>query len=93
MARRYYGCVWEALKSYPQIIPSIGVDISLAIVERIAPYKIRDWRTNQDSLNRIRAEIDDILFGAADQHGLEITLDDQDRIIDQCVEVAIANED
>ena len=93
MARRYYGCIWETMKDCEGVSPDIGVDISLEVVDRTAGHKIRDWRTNPDSLNKIRAEIDDILFKFSDQHRLDISLKDQDRIIDQCVEIAIANED
>ena len=62
-------------------------------MERIAPHKIRDWDTNQDAINKMRGEIDDILFEVAKEHGLELSLDEHDAIIDRCIEVAIANED
>ena len=67
--------------------------IALAVVERIRKHKIRDWRDNQDALNRMRGEIDDIFFEVAGEKGMKIPLDVQDRLIDQCIEVAIANED
>jgi hypothetical protein len=62
MERRYYGCVKEPLVEYGLKDDKPGTEIALRIVERIAPHKIRDWRTNQDALNRMRGEIDDILF-------------------------------
>lgn len=93
MERRFFGCVREPLVEYTLKDDKPGTEIALRIVERIAPHKIRDWRTNQDALNRMRSEIDDILFEVAEEYGLELSLDEQDAIIDRCIEVAIANED
>jgi len=93
MARRYFGCVSEALAKYGEAKDKPGTDIALQVSERISSYKIRDWRTNQDAINKMRGEIDDILFEVAEQHGLDLSLDNHDAIIDRCIEVAIANED
>lgn len=93
MARRYYGCVREATAKYGEGSDKYGTEIALHIVERIFPHKIRDWRTNQDAINKMRGEIDDIIFEVVEEHGLELSLDEHDAIIDRCIEVAIANED
>ncbi len=93
MARRYFGCVREPLAKYGSVEDGIGVRISLEIVKRIGPHKIRDWRGNEDAINRMRGEIDDILFEIAEEYKLDYSLDVQDEIIDKCIEVAIANED
>ena len=93
MARRYFGCVCETLAEYgaEKIGPEPILRFRLRTNSPI--YKIRDWRTNQDAINKMRGEIDDILFDVAEQHGLDLSLDDHDAIIDRCIEVAIANED
>jgi len=93
LARRYFGCVSEALSEYGEAKDKPGTDIALQVSERITPYKIRDWRTNQDAINKMRGEIDDILFEVAEQYSLDLSLDDHDAVIDRCIEVAIANED
>lgn len=93
MARRYFGCVQEPLAEYTKKNDKPGTEIALQIVERIDQHKIRDWRTNQDAINKIRGMIDDILFEVAEAHRLKLSLDDHDVIIDRCIEVAIANED
>lgn len=93
MARRYFGCVREPIARYTTARDKSGTEIALKIVERIAPYKIRDWRINQDAINKMRGEIDDILFDVAKEHSLDLSLDEHDAIIDRCIEVAIANED
>jgi len=93
MARRFFGCVREPLAQYVSDNDKLGADIALQIVARLSSHKIRDWRTNQDAINRMRGEIDDILYEIADGSGLHLTLAEQDAIIDRCIEVAIANED
>lgn len=93
MARRFFGCVCESLAEYGSKTQKPGVDIALLIGERIGRHKIRDWRTNQDTINRMRGEIDDVLFEVVKEYGLNIPLDQHDTIIDRCIEVAIANED
>ena len=93
MERRFYGCVREPLAEYSVKEEKPGTEIAIRIVEKIAPYKIRDWRTNQDALNKMRGEIDDILFEVTQEYGIELSLEELDTIIDRCIEVAIANED
>jgi len=92
MARRYFGCIQDPMGEYALIGNKPGTDIALRIVKRTAKHKIRDWRTNEDAIKKMRGEIDDILFEAVEAHNLELSLDDHDAIIDRCIEVAIANE-
>ena len=93
MARRYFGQVRERISEYGTYNEKAGTEIAIEIVDRIAPHKIRDWRTNPDAVNKMRGEIDDILFEIEEKHGLRLSLNDHDAIIDRSVEVAIANED
>jgi len=93
MARRYYGQVRERIASYGAYDQKTGAEIALEIVERIARHKTRDWRTDPDAINRMRSEIDDVLFDIEEDRGLNLSLDDHDDIIDRCIEVAIADED
>jgi len=93
MARRYFGCVRESVAQYSTGNQKPGADLALKVVERLSKHKIRDWRANQDAINRMRGEIDDILFEIAESYGIDIPLGEHDAIIDRCIEVAIANED
>jgi type I restriction enzyme R subunit len=93
MARRYYGCICESMPSYGPMDAHPAAQIAMLISERLPRHKIRDWRTNPDAINRMRGEIDDILFDAAEELGIDISLEEQDAIIDRCIEVAIANKD
>lgn len=93
MARRYFGCVKEIEAVYMVDDENPMTQMALRVVERIGKHKICDWRVNPDALNRMRGEIDDILFEIAEEHGLLIPIEDLDAIIDRCIEVALANED
>jgi len=92
MARRYYGLVREEVKSY-DAQPKAAIRIATEIEKRIGKHKIRDFRDNPDALNRMRNEIDDVFFEVIDEMGLEFPLEAQDKLIDQCIEITIANED
>jgi type I restriction enzyme R subunit len=92
MARSYYGCVCETRPDYGPVDPKAGAKIAMLIAERLKCHKIRDWRTNPDVINKMRGEIDDILFDVAQEAGIDISLEDHDAIIDRCIEVTIANQ-
>jgi type I restriction enzyme R subunit len=92
MARRYYGCVREDIATYTTGDPGPATRIALAIVDRIQKYKIRDWVHNDDAIKHMRGEIDDIFFDVMQETGIEFPLEIQDKLIDQCIEIARANE-
>ncbi len=92
MARRFYGCVREDVAKYAAGDTNPAAKIALTIVERIQRHKIRDWIHNDDAINRMRGEIDDIFFEAMQETGIEFPLEIQDKLIDQCIEIARANE-
>ena len=92
MARRYFGTVNEEVANYTTGKPDPGAFIALQVAKRIEQHKVRDWKDNYDALNRMRREIDDILFEVIKEYELDVPLDVQDRIIDRCIEIAIANE-
>lgn len=92
MARRYYGVVREEVAQY-NAQPKAAIKIALEIQKRVGAHKIRDWRDNEDALNKMRGEIDDVFFEVVEEMGLELPLEAQDKLLDQCIEIAIANED
>jgi type I restriction enzyme R subunit len=92
LARRFYGSIRETLGSYTVKLEPLAT-VALEVVKRISKHKIRDWRDNNDAKNRMRDEIDDILYTVAAEFHLEIPIEVHDKIIDDCIQVAIANED
>lgn len=93
MARRFFGSIRETMATYTTGKADPMATVALEVVKRIAKHKIRDWRDNNDAKNRMRDEIDNILFNVAAENGLKIPIDVHDKIIDDCLQVAIANED
>ena len=55
------------------------------IVER---NRIVNWVDNIDVQNRMRIEIEDMLFDWKEQEGIELTFEEIDRILDQSIDVA-----
>ena len=92
IARRYYGVVREEVREY-NAQPKAAIRIAMEIQKRLGEHKIRDFRDNPDALNRMRNEIDDIFFEIIEEMDLEIPLEAQDKLIDKCIEITIANED
>ncbi len=92
MARRYFGCVCETLAHYGSTQDSIA-RVAIAINEQIDKQKIRDWYHNPDVLNRMRGDLDDVIYDYEDEHGFQFSDDEHEAIIDRCIETAIANED
>jgi type I restriction enzyme R subunit len=93
MTQRFYDCVRQSIPSYRSDHDKIHTRIAVQIKRRLAPYKIRDWRQNPDIINRMRGEIDEILFDAAKRYGIELSLQAQDGIIDDCIGAAIDGDD
>ena len=93
LAVGYYGNIREPLTPYFSGREDELAGVAMAIVDQIGALKIRDWRDNNDVLNRMRGEIDDIFYEKAAQMGFDLPLELQDKLIDECIEIAIANED
>ncbi len=91
MARRYFGTVQEEMSAYAAKDSNPAASIALEIVKRIDKHKIRDWKDNHDALNQMRREIDDVIFEITQERGVALPLEVQDKLIDQCIEIAIAN--
>lgn len=92
MARRYYGSVHEEIAEYTTDVPDAGATIALEVAKRINQNKVVDWKDNHDALNAMRRAIDDLFFEVAEEFGVSFPLEMQDKLIDRCLEVAIANE-
>jgi type I restriction enzyme R subunit len=92
MARRYYGVIRDEIREH-NAQPKAAIRIAIEIQDRIGDHKIRDFRDNPDALNRMRNEIDDVFFDVIEDMGINIPLEVQDKLIDKCIEITIANED
>ncbi len=93
MARRFFGVIKEDVARCTAGNLEAATHIALAIPKRISSLQIRDWRHNDDYINKMRGEIDDVFFDVGEEYGINLPLDVQDKMIDQCIEIAIANDD
>ena len=87
VAKAYFGIVNQSLAA------TIGdedmlAEIALGINEIIERNRIVQWVDNQDVQNKMRMEIEDWLFGFADQHNFGLDFELVDYILERCLEVA-----
>ncbi len=61
---------------------------SLAIDEIIQRNRIVNWTNNTDVQNRMMGAIEDYLFDLKDQHGIDLTFEDIDRILEMVLDIA-----
>ena len=88
-AKAYYGIVKEVTLTKPNLPPDENVvDLVLNIDQIIDKNRIVNWTENIDIQNRMRIEIEDSLFVWKDQIGFELSFEEIDRILDQCIDVA-----
>eukprot|EP00903_Cladosiphon_okamuranus_P003927 g3925.t1 len=91
-ARRYFGLINQEL-AHIEGGERAAIEIALQIRDSISRHKIRDWRRNEDAKKAMRVEIDDLIFDTAEELGISIPLELQDKILDRCLDIAQANED
>ena len=73
----------------------IGIsDEHLAEISKRIDYIVKrhtkiDWHDNPDVHNRIKQEVEDMIFDFADDHNLEIDFDQVDKILEEITTVAL----
>lgn len=89
LARTYYDLIRDVLGATGAAAADDAVaTLAVAIDEVIERLKIVQWEQNADVQNRMRTEIEDELFRFKDRHGVALTYDAMDRLMDGCIEVA-----
>jgi type I restriction enzyme R subunit len=90
-ARAYYGTVLETLEKHgdgSKDLKSIAADVGLAIDRIIMDMRIVNWIQNPDQKNRMKDRIEDYLFELKDEKDIDISFDDIDDIMEQCIKTA-----
>ncbi len=93
VAKAYFGSLKEILARLDNSrgdFEDLIADVALAIDEIIERNRIVNWVGDQDTQNRMKNEIEDLLFDFKDKNGLEITFEDMDEIMKQCLDIAKA---
>jgi len=91
VAKAYYGSIKEVLEPHTgdsSALEGQSADASLAIDKIIGDRRIVNWTENADVQNRMRQEVEDYLFEFKDGTGIDLTFEDIDRIMDECLEIA-----
>jgi len=91
VAKAYFGSLKETLARFDRGDDEFDdrlADAALAIDEVIERNRIVNWTSDIDTQNRMRNEIEDLLFDFKDQTGIEITFEDMDAIMEQCLDIA-----
>ncbi len=91
VAKAYFGSIKETLARFDKgddEFDAAIADTALAIDEVIERNRIVNWTSDIDTQNRMRNEIEDLLFNFKDKEGIEITFEDIDAIMEQCLDIA-----
>ncbi len=91
VAKAYFGSLKEILVRFDKgdaEFDNYLADAALAIDGVIERNRIVNWSNDIDTQNRIKNEIEDLLFDFKDQIGIEITFEDMDTIMEQCLDIA-----
>ncbi|NUP98479.1 MAG: type I restriction endonuclease subunit R [Armatimonadetes bacterium] len=91
VAKAYFGCVTTVLQATPNCQAAsadAGAAAAIAIEEAINKLRIVNWSQNTDRQNQMRTEIEDVLVDLGHQHGLDLSFDQIDEIIEEVLKVA-----
>jgi len=90
-APAYYGVVEEVMVGYgveENRAKFLAADMAVDIEAIIGRKKKVDWTRMEDVIKDIQNDIDDYLFEAREKHGVSLSTEDMDAIIDRCVAIA-----
>jgi len=91
VAKAFYGIALEVLAPHAEgrcDAREVAAVAGLGIDEIIGRNRIVNWANNADVQNQMRTAIEDYLFELKDEHGLDLTFEDIDSIMEQCLDIA-----
>ena len=91
VAKAYFGCIQKVFKSHGDEgfnIENAAAEVSLAIDNIIMKNRIVNWILNTDVQNQMRNNIEDYVFDMKNKYGFDLSFDEIDTIMDQCLEIA-----
>jgi type I restriction enzyme R subunit len=92
-AKAYYGLVKEVIAHHMvdnSRAQEIAADIAVGVDRIISTLAIVNWTEDPDVKNRMKTEIEDLLFAQADEAGFDLSYDEIDSILDRSVSAAIS---
>jgi type I restriction enzyme R subunit len=91
VAKAFFGEIREVFEKYTDggfDSSERSADAALAIDQIVLERRCVDWTHNADVQNRMKTDIEDYLFSLKDEHGIPLTLEDIDQILDHCIDIA-----
>jgi len=91
VAKAFFGVLKEVFARYTEdgLEPrSVSTTASLAIDQIIQQNRIVNWTNNTDVQNRMMGAIEDYLFDLKEHHGIDLTFEDIDRILEMVLDIA-----
>jgi type I restriction enzyme, R subunit len=92
-ARPYYRVIKEVLQrrnTGADGLDALSADISLEVERIIEELQIVNWSGNTDVQNRMRQRIEDYIFDVKGKYTLNISFEELDAFMDQCLSIAKA---
>jgi len=90
VAKAFYGVINRVIENYSEngIDPiTVSVEAALVINEILEDLRITNWTTNTDRQNRMRTAMEDSLFDLKSRYEFDLSFEDIDKIMDDCIDV------
>jgi type I restriction enzyme R subunit len=91
VAQAFFGVVREVFSRYADAgvdAKAVGAAAGLRIDELILARRIVNWTNNPDVQNQMKTDIEDYLYDLKSEHSFDLTFEDMDSIMEQCLEIA-----
>jgi type I restriction enzyme R subunit len=91
VAVAFFGAMEEPLADCGDVdLVALRTEASLGIDVIVRRLRIVNWEDNTDVKNSMRTAIEDFLFELKDRHGMELSFDRIDDIMEKCLDIAKA---
>ena len=90
VAKALYGVIRRIVERYTADganASRVSAEAALKMDRVLEKLRITNWTTNSDRQNQMRTEMEDVLFEIKDRHGFELSFEDIDKIMDDCIDV------
>lgn len=91
VAKAFFGVLHEIFAEYNRdgFEPrAASITASITMDEIVQKHRIVNWTNNVDVQNRMLTALEDYLFDLKDLHGIDLTFEDIDRILDMTLDIA-----
>ena len=92
-AKAFFGLVREILEKHAPVegaMRQIAAELAGEIDKVIEEHVIVNWKSNIDVQNRMKNDIEDLLFGFQERAGIALSFEEIDTVLDRCITTAKA---